>query len=261
MMASQAWNLRPYRRLFCLLWFMNGFAVDYPPRLQHSSPDRQAEEISQDNRQLLLWGSKAGRCVLIQVCNNISEFWLDTTGNWILIMWHPTQRQAGSAEVLVIFLCSRAFSHSVIQCSVGVFCLDCGTNLHTAVKYEKVTFSYNPVHVQRSSFFPAVTKSTALSGRWTIFVQVQAIQRKFPSFDLLPRTGTPDPRKGGFCAFHSHFLPDSLFQVSARRAVCLVRVAGPEQVQPSLEGAVAFTGADSQDLGVEVEKISDVGAA
>lgn len=261
MMASQAWNLRPYRRLFCLLWFMNGFAVDYPPRLQHSSPDRQAEEISQDNRQLLLRGSRAGRCVLIQVCNNISESWLDTTGNWILIMWHSTQRQAGSAEVLVIFLCSRAFSHSVIQRSVGVFCLDCGTNLHTAVKYEKVTFSYNPVHVQRSSFFPAVTKSTALSGRWTIFVQVQAIQRKFASFDLLPRTGTPDPRKGGFCAFHSHFLPDSLFQVSARRAVCLVRVAGPEQVQPSLEGAVAFTGADSQDLGVEVEKISDVGAA
>lgn len=40
-----------------------------------------------------------------------------------------------------------------------------------------------------------------------------------------------------------------------------MRVAGPEQVQPSLEGAVAFTGADSQDLGVEVEKVSDVGAA
>lgn len=69
------------------------------------------------------------------------------------------------------------------------------------------------------------------------------------------------PEKGDFCAFHSHFLPDSLFQVTARRAVCLVRVAGPEQVQPSLEGAVAFTGADSQDLGVEVEKVSDVGAA
>lgn len=40
-----------------------------------------------------------------------------------------------------------------------------------------------------------------------------------------------------------------------------MRVAGPEQVQPSLEGAVAFTGADSQNSGVEVEKISDVGAA
>lgn len=100
---------------------MNGFAVDYPPRLQHSSPDRQAEEISQDNRQLLLWGRKAGRCVFIQVCNNISEFWLDTTGNWILIMWHPTQRPAGSAGVLTIFLCSRAFARSVIQCSVRVF--------------------------------------------------------------------------------------------------------------------------------------------
>lgn len=177
-------------------------------------------------------------------------------------MWHPTQRQAGSAEVLIILLCFRAFAHSVVQSSVGVFCLECGTNLHTAVKYEKAIFSYNPVHVlQRSSFFPAVAKSTALSGRCTVFVQVQAIQRKFASFDLLPRTGTPDPRKGDFCAFHSHFLPDSLFQVTARRAVCLVRVAGPEQVQPSLEGAVAFTGADSQDLGVEVEKVSDVGAA
>lgn len=109
MMASQAWNLRPYRRLFCLLWFMNGFAVDYPPRLQHSSSDRQAEEISQDNRQLLLWGSKGGRCVLIQVCNSICKFQLDTTGKWILIMWHPTQRQAGSAGVLIIFFGPQSF--------------------------------------------------------------------------------------------------------------------------------------------------------
>lgn len=31
--------------------------------------------------------------------------------------------------------------------------------------------------------------------------EAQNIKRKFASFDLLPRAGTPDPRKGGFVAF------------------------------------------------------------
>jgi len=41
---------------------MNGFAVDYLPTLQHNSPDRQAEEILQDNGQVLCQGSEAGKC-------------------------------------------------------------------------------------------------------------------------------------------------------------------------------------------------------